>query len=310
MVRRGRIRVAVAMPDEPALNAPAKSQIASVAADDETLQAEELFFINRGPPRLANRLTPALNPIVRGTLAFDDVGRLAVVLQQEGRGACHQVRRGAPNDGPGFFGEVAREHCGQIEGQTNQRAEKRRAREIVANSVARVDFSGDRELALRVDGIRGSNPGGGRQVEALTGQPFEHEPGAPRMPTRRLAPNPGVIAGRASDRRNKAASSPRSTASWRSAEARWATNVSVGLYRGVTIDQRPSVRSVALTGREKEVRGWDIQAARCGECRISERPDAAGHGLSHHGGNPLRQVKVLPYSPGWFFGLRNLVHRG
>jgi len=67
---------------------------------------------------------------------------------------------------------------------------------------------------------------------------------------------------------------------------------------------------MALTGREQEVWGWDVQTVGRGECCTTEWAHAGGHLLSHHRGDPFRQAKAVPDCGGWFFSLRNLVHRG
>ena len=129
------------------------------------------------------------------------------------------------------------------------------------------------------------------------------------MPACRLAPNPGCDRGsglRSAKQRRQKPKIHRFVAK-REGEVGCQ-----GVGRLVSWrEYRPvSLRSerVALAGREKEVGGWDFQGVGCGECCVSERPDAAGDWFAHHGRDPRGQVEVAPYISGGFIGFRNFVH--
>lgn len=72
MIWDGRVRIAVALTDKPAFGSPAHVRETCVANDD-ALQVLQLITGQRLLPRFANRLPPALDSILRGSLALDNV---------------------------------------------------------------------------------------------------------------------------------------------------------------------------------------------------------------------------------------------
>ena len=83
-------RIAVLFTDKTSFRPESKLDEARVA-DQDGLQPQEFFKIDRPSPSLSDGLTPAPDPILRRALSFDGETRSRVLQQQEGSGAHEQI---------------------------------------------------------------------------------------------------------------------------------------------------------------------------------------------------------------------------
>ena len=150
MVGDRHARVAIMLADKTSFFPESKLDEAGVA-DDDGLQPQEFFKIDRPPSSLGDGLTPAPDPILRRALSFDGETGARVLQQQEGRGADEQI--------PGHRGDRLLRALGQVHGgkcfgglrAKDQGAEGRGAGQIVADPMAGRVFTRNGPLLLRVD---------------------------------------------------------------------------------------------------------------------------------------------------------------
>src|SRR5262249_41617953 len=128
---------------------------------------------------------PALDAVLRRPFTFDYVTGLRVLEQQESGGARKEIARNGADHGARPCCEV---HDGKLSKgwrAKNQRTEFRRAWHVVAHAVAGGILTLRRVLLCGVHGRDVGPAFRGRQIKLLPRQPFEKEPDAPGIATRR-----------------------------------------------------------------------------------------------------------------------------
>ena len=144
--------VPVMLADKAAFRAQAQIDKA-VVADDDLLQAQELVEIDRLAAGLADGAAPALHAVLRRVLAFDDVARAGILQQQERGGAREQIGRHIGGHFLGAVGEIERDELLERRRAEHERAEFRRAGQVVADAVAGGIPAGARPLLLGIEGV-------------------------------------------------------------------------------------------------------------------------------------------------------------
>src|SRR3546814_157663 len=103
MVRQGHAGFAVVLPDKPAFVSQSQFDKAGVA-DDDPLQSQQFFEIERLAAGLSDSTSPALDTVLRRPLALDGIARLGVFQQKKRRCA----RKNAPRYNGGYAERAAR----------------------------------------------------------------------------------------------------------------------------------------------------------------------------------------------------------
>ena len=181
VVRDRLLGVSIPLSDKSSLGPQTEVHEARIA-DHDALQALQFVDVEWVPAGLTDCSAPALDAILRGAFAFDDVARLGVLEQQKRGGARHQIRWHRGGDFLSAGAQVHFDEAVQTIGARHQGAELGCPWEVVLDPMAcGIIRSGSGELEFRVDDRRIGSPIGVPQVESPAGEPFVEEPDAPRV---------------------------------------------------------------------------------------------------------------------------------
>ena len=199
MVRQRHAGVAIMLADKPALLPQTQFDEARIA-DDDALQTQKLVQIDRTVSRLADGAAPALDAVLRRALSLNGVAGPGIFQEQESSGAGEQVARHLGHDGLRAPRQIHRGKRLQRFGAKDQRTERRRAGQVIADAVAWRILAVDSPLLPGVNHphIRADIEIG--QVEPRAGQPLVQEPDAAGITPGPLRPHQlfnGAGAGRA-----------------------------------------------------------------------------------------------------------------
>ena len=143
------------------------------------MQAQDLVKRQRVFSGLQHRAAPPLQPAARRLFAFDLEAGAAVREQKETGRARDHVRAGASNDLVRLGSERARAEVGERLRPANDRAEGRRAEQVIAHLVTTGQPRRCREIKAVVQQIGETRLRRIGNVERPAGEEFIEEPGAP-----------------------------------------------------------------------------------------------------------------------------------
>ena len=147
--------------------------------DQDAMQAHDFVERQRVLPGLQHRAAPPLQPVARRPFAFDLEAGAAVGQQKEAGRARDHVRAGASNDLVRLGSERARAEVRERLRPANDRAEGRRAEQVVAHLVTTGQPRRRREIKAVVEQIGETRLRRIGNVERPAGEEFIEEPGAP-----------------------------------------------------------------------------------------------------------------------------------
>ncbi len=150
-------------------------------ADRDASKADEVVKAGQAPTGPSDSPAPPSETIRRRTLALDRDTRPRLLERQSGNGAGRQLARNCGSCCLRSRGQVHGDRSFERFRPESQRAERRRAGQVVPDPMPSRQFPVERILPVGIDDRRTGSAVGVRKVEPRSGQPFMERPDAPRV---------------------------------------------------------------------------------------------------------------------------------